>query len=118
MQDMRKAVRERTFFGGDIAFNQRMSTMTCVVRNFSAQGALLGFHNTATVPDKFDLVIRQKQRSFRTRMVWRRASEAGVVFEAEQVSSEPMPIEWARRLQAWKAEKAALRRRVEQLSLD
>ena len=118
MQDRRKAVRERTFFGGDIAFNRRSSTMTCVVRNFSAQGAMLGFDNTATVPDKFDLVIRQKLRSFRARIMWRRANEAGVAFEAEQVSSEPMPIEWARRLHAWKAEKAALRRRVEELSLD
>ena len=61
--------------------------MTCVVRNFTAQGAMLGFNNTATVPDKFDLVIGCKQRSFRARMVWRRVDEAGVVFEAEQAGA-------------------------------
>lgn len=118
MQDRRKAVRERTFFGGDIAFNHRSSTMTCVVRNFTAQGAMLGFNNTATVPDKFDLVIGCKQRSFRARMVWRRVNEAGVAFEAEHAGAEPVPLEWAKRLHDSEAEKAALRQRVAQLSAD
>lgn len=116
MQEKRKTVRDRTFFGGVIAFNRRASTMDCHVRNFSPAGALLAFDNTATVPDKFDLMIERKERSFRARMVWRRMNEAGVAFLNEHEAAEPVPLEWAKRLHDSEAEKAALRQRVDQLS--
>ena len=118
MQERRQAVRDRTFFGGVIAFNRRASSMGCVVRNFSPQGALVTFDNTATVPDKFDLTIERKQRSFRAHVIWSRVNAAGVAFLDEHAGAEPIPLEWAKRLRDCEAEKAALRQRVEQLSTD
>jgi hypothetical protein len=116
MQERRQAVRDRTFFGGEIAFNRRASTMGCLVRNYSSRGAMLTFTRAAAIPDKFDITIERKARSLRARLVWRHMDEAGIEFLDEHAGAEPMPLDWVKRLRRDKAEKAALRRRVEQLS--
>jgi len=116
MVEKRKAPRSRTLLGGVIAFNNRGSTMDCQVRNLSAGGARVTFTNTAIVPDQFDLQVARKERSFRARMVWRAPNEAGVAFLSEYSQDVPVPLEWARRLRECEAEKAALRRRIAQLS--
>jgi hypothetical protein len=115
MRERRKLARNRTFLGGMIAFNHRNSTMNCLVRNLSVGGARISFTNTVTVPDVFDLTIKQKERTLLARMVWRRADEAGIIFLNEPVARAPIPLDWARRLRDCEAEKAALRRRVVQL---
>jgi hypothetical protein len=116
MQERRKLARNRTFLGGVIAFNHRKSTMDCLVRNISAGGAKISLTNTATIPDKFDLTIKQKGRALLARIVWRKADEAGIVFLSENVAGAPIPLDWARRLRDCEADNAALRRRVAQLS--
>jgi PilZ domain-containing protein len=116
MGERRKTVRSRALLGGVIAFNQRMSAMDCQVRNISAAGAKVTFTNTAVVPDRFDLTIAHKERSFRARMAWRSIDEAGIEFLAEYENAVAVPLEWARRLHSSEAEKAALRRRVKRLS--
>ena len=116
MQERRKLARGRTYLGGVIAFNRENSTMDCLVRNLSVGGAKISFTNTATVPDEFDLTIKQKGRALLARMVWRRADEAGIVFLNENVAGAPIPLDWARRLRDCQADNAALRRRVARLS--
>src|SRR5215470_2144336 len=116
MIERRKSVRSRTYLGGTIAFNRRRSTMDCHVRNFSPAGAKVAFTNAASIPDQFDLSIGRTERSFRARMVWRGANEAGVAFLSEYEQAVPVPLEWAKRLRECEAEKAALRRRIAQLT--
>jgi hypothetical protein len=115
MQERRKTERQRTFFGALIAFNERTSTMECVVRNLSSQGARLSFYETQTIPERFELAINRKKSSHYARIAWRGPTEAGLAFENEVVNA-PVPLEWARRLRRSEAENAALRRRVEELS--
>src|SRR3712207_7668963 len=81
MQDRRKTARRRTYFGGQIEFNQHSSLMDCVVRNVSQDGAKLVFTNTAAVPQEFSLAIPRQNRIFRARMIWRKANEAGVALD-------------------------------------
>lgn len=114
--ERRKALRSRSLLGGVIAFNKRASTMDCQVRNISASGAKVSFTNTAVVPDCFDLTIGCKDRSYRTRMVWRRPNEAGVVFLGEYSNDIPVPLTLAQRLREAEGARAALRRQVAQLS--
>jgi PilZ domain len=116
MRERRKLARNRTFLGGMIAFNHRNSTMNCLVRNLSVEGAKISFTNTATVPDKFDLTIKQKECTLLARIVWRQGDEAGIIFLNENVAGAPIPLDWARRLRDCEVDKAALRRRVAQLS--
>ena len=115
MIERRKRLRARTCFGGTIAFNRRKSTMDAA-RNFSTAGARVAFSNAAAVPDQFDLTIARKERSFKARMVWRGVNEAGVAFLGEYDQAVPIPLEWAKRLRECEAEKAALRRRIAQLT--
>jgi hypothetical protein len=118
MLERRKDVRSRTFLGGTVAFNRRASAMDCQVRNFSAAGAKITFANPAVVPDQFDLTITRKARSFRARMVWRAANDAGVAFVNEYEDAVPIPLEWAKRLRDSESENAALRQHIAQLTDD
>lgn len=72
--------------------------------------------NAAVIPDQFDLAIAQKERSYRARMVWRGADEAGVAFLSEYTQDVPVPLDWVRRLHDCETEKAILRRRLSQLT--
>jgi len=114
MEERRKAVREPTLLGGEIAFNKRSSTMDCVVRNISPLGAKVTFGDGAIVPKDFDLIIPRKDRSFHARMIWRLMNAAGLAFMNDQ--AERPPVELAKRLHDVKAENEALRKRVEELS--
>ena len=116
MQDRRRSTRNRTYIGGQIAFNQRSSLMDCLVRNISAEGAKLVFAQTATVPQEFDLSVLSNERTFRARVVWRRADEAGVAFLEPRPQTAPVSLDLMRRLRQCEAENAALRQRMEQLS--
>jgi hypothetical protein len=116
MGERRKAARSRALLGGVIAFNRRMSSMDCQVRNISPAGAKVTFTNTGVVPDQFDLTITHKERSFRARMAWRSIDEAGIEFLRENENAVTVPLDWARRLRSSEVEKAALRSRVKQLS--
>jgi hypothetical protein len=117
MLERRKFDRSRTYFGGLVAYNRRRSTLDCLVRNFSADGAKLAFSNMGALPDKFDLMIGRKERSYRARVAWQGTNEVGVAFLPDD-DAEPIPLEWAKRLRDCEVEKAALQRRVDQLSTD
>jgi hypothetical protein len=84
MQERRKTARPRTYFSGQIIYNERSSLMDCLVRNFTGSGAKLVFTNTATVPREFEILIARHDRRLRARIVWCRANEAGVAFEQAQ----------------------------------
>ena len=114
MQDRRRSTRRRSYIGGQIAFNQRSSLMDCLVRNISGGGAKLVFTNTVTVPQEFDLSM-QNARTYRAKVIWRRADEAGVAFLEPRPSSAPIQLDLARRLKACEAERDALKKRVERL---
>jgi hypothetical protein len=114
--ERRAVARARTYLGGQVAFNVRFSTMDCLVRNLSAAGAKLDFNGAAIIPDEVDLTIAKRDETLRARIVWRRGDEAGVVFRQLQPGSDVVPLTVARRLRACEAEKAALQRRVAELS--
>ena len=116
MQERRRTIRTRSYLGGQIAFNRRSSALDCLVRNVSANGARIVFSNSVTLPAEFDLHIRHQEQSFRARIVWRRESELGVAFLGGQPASNVVPLDLARRVRDLEADKAALQRRVAQLS--
>lgn len=117
MIEKRISIRNRTLYNGVIALNQRYSTMNCVVRNFSIQGAKLSIDNASAVPEAFDLAIRHKQRSYQAQVIWRGLDELGVKFVDQQPTIRA-PLDAARELRAVKADNAALRRRIAKLTSD
>jgi hypothetical protein len=53
----------------------------CVIYDLSPSGARLKLTAFAALPDKFDLFILEKRRTFRAIVQWRAGDQAGVVFE-------------------------------------
>jgi hypothetical protein len=115
MQERRKGHRGRTYLGGQVAFNNRGSTIDCLVRNLSQDGAKIVFSSPATIPSEFDLMIRQKGHSRRARIAWRSEIEAGVAFVSSDTASI-VSIETVRLARKLEADRDALARRVAQLS--
>lgn len=112
MSDENKRIspRIRTFLKGQVVFNNRMSTMDCVIRNISGTGAKLQLTQAVTLPDQFELHIPQKGETSRVRIRWRRGDEIGVSF-LTPVAEEPQPgLSLQDRLRELEAENVRLRR--------
>jgi hypothetical protein len=115
MQERRAIHRNRTYLQGEIAFNGRCSTLTCLVRNMSQNGAKIVFAATALIPNEFDVVIPNKAESRRARIVWREQLQAGIAF-LEIEKAAVVSIESARKIKKLEAECDALAARVAQLN--
>ena len=114
MIERRQNARARVIYSGVIAYDQRRSTMNCVVRNFSEDGVKVEFDNTPLLPDEIDLLIAKKSRAFNAKIVWRGDREAGLTFRSK-VENHPIPLDWARRLRASEAERRELKSRINEL---
>ncbi len=113
MQDRREDVRERVFLGGVAEFNERGSTMDCVVRNFSEKGACVEFNSPVGIPDQMNLTIERKGRSFLARMIWRQANRVGLAFRAMITDAPESDLD--ARLRRSEKKKRQLQRRINQL---
>lgn len=87
--DKRRAPRKRVLKGATIAFNDRASTMPCVVRDFSDTGARLRISKGQAVPGHFDLIIEMDGIDVPCSVAWRRGDEIGVLFDATPTRSTP-----------------------------
>lgn len=115
MNDRRKIARSRTLLGGVIGFNQRQSTLSCTVRDLTADGARIVFDGTALLPDVFDLTITRKETTVRARTIWRGTDTAGVAF-VEAHDTDVVPLDWARKLKRCEDENKTLKQRIANLS--
>jgi PilZ domain len=115
MHDRRHLFRNRVYYGGLLAFNARNSTLTCIVRNFSAQGARIESEESVILPDELDFAIERKGLSCLARLVWRDRNQAGLAFCEAHEAPAVVPLDWARKLRASERTNRLLRLRIEQL---
>jgi PilZ domain len=115
MSDRRRQYRNRVYYSGTIAFNDRKSTVACVVRNFNSFGAMVEFENPAIVPDWVDFEVQRKGVTYLAHLAWRDRDRAGLVFSASPKTNDVIPIEWARKLRASEQVNKALQARIDQL---
>lgn len=108
MSDKRIFPRIRSLLGARIEFNNRSSTMDCLVREMSKGGAKLEFSDARSIPDTFDVVVPSKGQHFRAEVRWRHGNSIGVEFTAPEASGRSRPPA-ARDLEA---ENALLRRKL------
>jgi hypothetical protein len=113
MQDRRESVRDRVFMGGVAEISERGSTMDCVVRNFSDTGACVEFESVAKIPDKMNLTISRKGRSFLAHMIWRHANRVGLAFRAMVTDAPESDLD--ARLRRSEKKKRQLQRRINEL---
>jgi hypothetical protein len=121
--ERRIATRQKSFLQGRVFYNNRLSSMDCLVRDVSPTGARLKFPGPVTVPESVELFIPNKNESYRAHVQWNRGDEIGVAFirdEAEGPSAGSSAPEGtlAERMHRLEAEVASLKKIVKELKTD
>jgi hypothetical protein len=80
IEEHRAAPRRRTLIAAQIRYGGGAVTTDCVVRNISETGAKVDVSEGVVLPERFDLVIPQKNVVHACELRWRRGAEAGVAF--------------------------------------
>ena len=111
MEERRQSDRRKTYLGGTIIFNSNGSTIDCLVRNLSSAGAMIEIDSFSHPPGEFHFEVGK--RGHRAMIAWRNATRAGITFAAS--ASEPISIEWSRRLKKCEAEKLRLLHQLQDL---
>jgi hypothetical protein len=113
MLDRRQSTRDKVIYGGVAEINERGSTMDCVVRNISEQGACVEFNSAAKLPEQIRLAIARKGRSFLARLIWRQANKVGLAFR--MMTSDTPVSDLDERLRRSEIKKRQLQRRIKEL---
>jgi hypothetical protein len=88
MIERRALGRHKTFIKGRIYFNNRLSSMDCIVRDVTANGSRLECSENVTLPDVFELYIPNRDQYFHVRVAWRMGANLGVSWTAEQIAKQ------------------------------
>jgi hypothetical protein len=86
--ERRKMGRRRCLLGARVVFNGRSSTLSCTVRNYSEDGALLEFGEPPFMPDLFEIVLDNRRTLMPAEIAWRRDKHVGIAFPRGQFLSE------------------------------
>jgi hypothetical protein len=113
MQDRRERGRDKVFLGGVARLNEGGSTMDCVVRNISENGACVELPSSARLPQQMNLTIGQKGRSVLAEMIWRQANRVGLAFRTMVTDAPTSDLE--ARLRRSEQKKRQLQRKIKQL---
>jgi hypothetical protein len=114
----KRAWRGRALIAARIIFNNGSTTLDCVIRNLSEDGAKLHLSGGATAPSEFSLFLIEKNITRKARVVWRRGEEIGVEFLRPPSAgrTEMGEAVLLQRIQALEAENERLKARVQQLT--
>jgi hypothetical protein len=119
MNERRSVPRQKSFLQGRIFFNNRRSSVDCLIRDFSEHGARLKFSGLITTPDVVELYIPSKEESYRAKVQWRNADEIGVGFHCDEKSPPLAPgtpsADWSARIQKLEHDVASLQREFSEL---
>jgi hypothetical protein len=108
--DRRREPRQRSLLGGSITVPRRRCPMRCVVRNISANGALVVFPHASVTPAELALHIPHRRQTHSAKIVWRSDDRAGVALSP--VEADPVPTKHAERIRLLEAENRRLRKRL------
>jgi len=120
MTERRTTSRQKSFLQGRIFFNNRRTSVDCLVRDFCQHGARLKFASMTSTPDVVELFIPNKDESYRARIQWRNGDELGVWFESEE-GSPPLvpggaaPADWSARIHKLEHDLGSLQRKFSEL---
>ena len=93
MIENRTAPRLRSLLKGKIIYNNRLSTIDCVVRDISGSGARLALPQNFTLPDRFELYVPLKEKTYSVEVRWRGDEDFGVMFlDGSSAMAEPSSV--------------------------
>ena len=88
MIERRALIRHKTFIKGRIYFNNRLSSMDCIVRDVTEKGGRLQVSESVVLPDTFELYLPNKDEHFRAQAQWRKGDQLGVSWTLEFASRQ------------------------------
>jgi hypothetical protein len=118
MTERRTAARKKSFLQGRIFFNNRRTSVDCLIRDFCEHGARLKFSSMTATPDVVELHIPNRDESYRAKVQWRNADEMGVVFDAEDrvpPLAPSAPADWSARIHKLEHDLGVLQRKFNEL---
>jgi PilZ domain len=119
MTERRSASRQKSFLQGRIFFNNRRTSVDCLVRDFCQHGARLKFSSMTATPDVVELYIPNKDESYRAKVQWRNADEIGVGFDfddaAPPLAPGEAPADWSARINKLEHDLGLLQRKFNEL---
>jgi hypothetical protein len=77
-EERRRSGRSRALLGGTIVFRDGTGTVSCVVRNRTADGIQLEIPANQLVPKRFYLVTAKDSQVYEAELVWKKADRIGV----------------------------------------
>jgi hypothetical protein len=134
VSERRSSSRNRAFLKGVIYYDRRRTSLDCLVRDISAEGARLKLpHGPAVTPEAFELYLPYKDESFCAHVEWRAGNEIGVTFEIASAEAPPLapatplsplspfvpdaaPARLAARVNKLESDLSALQRKVNELA--
>jgi PilZ domain len=119
MPERRSISRQKSFLQGRIFFNNRRTSLDCLIRDFSEQGARLRFSGLVSTPEVVELFIPSKEETYRARIIWRNADEVGVSFNFDESAPALAPGDpqgdWAARILKLEHDLLTLQRKFNEL---
>lgn len=124
MNERRRVARQKSFLQGRLFFNNRRTSVDCVIRDFSDLGARLKFSGAVATPEVVELHIPNKDETYRARVQWRNGDEMGVSFDNAGVAPEVAPqaasgagppADWAARIHKLEHDVLVLQRKFNEL---
>ena len=116
--ERRTRARQRSFLQGRLYFNNRRSSLDCLVRDISGTGAKLKVSDSVAIPEIVELHIPNKDETYRAKVQWRTGFEIGVTFENDDAPSivpGAGPVDMLERVRRLEAEVASLHRKLNEL---
>ena len=119
MAERRASVRNRSFLKGKLFFDNRRSSVDCVVRDYSESGMRLEFSDSITIPGTVEIYIPSKDQTIPAQVRWRKGQETGVESDVKQPETTSVSdLDLSRRVQALEAETKTLRRLLSEMKSD
>jgi len=116
MGERRGHRRQKSFLHGFVYFDKRRGVMSYLVRDLSDDGARIVFSQSITLPEKVNLHIPQRDKTFRAKVKWRRGDEMGAsALAAEAVAATSQESELIQRVAQLESEIVSLKRTIKQL---
>jgi len=115
MGERRGHRRQKSFLHGFVYFDKRRGVMSYLVRDLSDDGARIVFSQSITLPEKVNLHIPQRDKTFRAKVKWRRGDEMGAsALAAEAVAATSQESELIQRVAQLESEIVSLKRTIKQ----
>jgi hypothetical protein len=88
----RRSPRKRTLKEARVVLTDR-TTMDCLVRDMSAQGARLAFGAPVTLPTTFSLLMVASEKLIPAELLWQRGLLAGIAFTGPERQARARPAQ-------------------------